>query len=272
MRPTCPRRLPAVLVQRRDCGRPPHPHPARPWRRWGGLASPSSGPRAPTPPLVCRALLPRPPPRAPAAVLWGPHGGSRWALAPAAVPGWGAGPYSVLPHTRSAGRTLVWGPRAPLGVRSGASIAPAFRADWSPPSSSPRLDDPTSRTSASSERDMATARAQRPRLALGMPSGAPGIADLHLVRGGAPQYTGLIDAARKVVSSEGAGGLFRGLGGANGGACAVSGHQLGHLRSAEERPAPHHGLTRGPTLVCPAGRPSVSPHLGDGIDALQHGW
>ena len=59
---------------------------------------------------------------------------------------------------------------------------------------------------------MATARAQRPRLALGMPSGAPGIADLHLVRGGAPQYTGLIDAARKVVSSEGAGGLFRGLG------------------------------------------------------------
>ncbi len=125
----------------------------------------------------------------------------------------GAGAYPVLPGTGSAGsKARVWGPRASAARRTGASIATAFRADWTLHTPSPPPDDLSSRASATSERDVATARAQRPRVALRMPAGVPGIADLHLVRGSAPQYTGLVDAARKVVGAEGVRGLFRGMG------------------------------------------------------------
>jgi len=97
--------------------------------------------------------------------------------------------------------------------RPGASLAASFHGAFplGLPSGDQAPNDGSSRTSATSERDVASARESRPRVALRMPSGSGGIADMHLVRGSAPQYTGLLDAARKIVRSEGPAGFFRGL-------------------------------------------------------------
>lgn len=117
--------------------------------------------------------------------LW--RGGSQWVHTPA-------------PAARSA---QPWR-RTDAGSVPSRSLSDAARDD--------AIDAAQSRAGAASERDVATARATNPRPALRMGAGQAGFGPVRLVqRAAAPQYTGMGDAAVKVLAAEGVRGLFRGL-------------------------------------------------------------